>query len=67
MKGVVKFFEARKGYGFIECDDKSPDCFVHFSQILADGHKKLVEGQRVEFEVTSGPKGPAAEQVSVIE
>ena len=61
--GVVKWFNDAKGYGFITPDDGSKDCFVHFSAIQASGFKKLEEGQKVEFEVVDGPKGPNAENV----
>jgi CspA family cold shock protein len=60
--GVVKWFNAEKGYGFISQDD-GPDVFVHFSAIDMQGYKSLEEGQRVEFEVTQGQKGPQAANV----
>jgi CspA family cold shock protein len=60
--GVVKWFNAEKGYGFISQDD-GPDVFVHFSAIDMQGYKTLEEGQRVEFEVTQGQKGPQAANV----
>ncbi|QPJ63892.1 MAG: cold-shock protein [Candidatus Nitrohelix vancouverensis] len=60
--GKVKWFNDRKGYGFIESDDGG-DVFVHFSAIEMDGFKTLSEGQPVEFEVSSGPKGPQASNV----
>ena len=60
--GVVKWFNAEKGYGFISQDD-GPDVFVHFSAIDMQGYKSLEEGQRVEFEVTQGQKGPQASNV----
>lgn len=63
--GVVKWFSAEKGYGFITPDDGSPDVFVHFSAIQADGYKSLDEGQKVEFEVTAGQKGPQAANVTI--
>ncbi len=62
-QGAVKWFNAEKGYGFIAQDDGGPDVFVHFSAILADGYKSLDEGQKVEFDVTQGQKGPQAENV----
>ena len=65
-QGTVKWFNDSKGFGFITPSDGSPDVFVHFSEILADGFKSLSEGQKVEFEVTSGPKGPRATKVRVI-
>ena len=65
-QGTVKWFNDSKGFGFITPSDGSPDVFVHFSEILADGFKSLSEGQKVEFEVTSGPKGPRATKVRVV-
>ena len=64
--GTVKWFNDSKGYGFITCDDGSKDVFVHHSAITMDGFRSLKEGQRVEFEVVQGPKGPAAEKVTVL-
>jgi len=61
-KGRVKWFNASKGYGFIT-QENGQDVFVHFSAIQADGFKSLQEGQEVEFEVTSGAKGPQAAKV----
>lgn len=62
MLGKVKWFSAEKGYGFIESDDGG-DVFVHFSAIQTDGFKTLEEGQRVEFEVVEGNRGPQAANV----
>jgi cold shock protein len=62
-QGTVKWFNADKGFGFIAPDDGTPDVFVHFSAIQADGYRSLNEGQKVEFNVTQGQKGPQAEQV----
>ena len=62
-QGTVKWFNAEKGFGFISVDGGGPDVFVHYSAIQADGYKTLDEGQRVEFEVTQGQKGPQADQV----
>ncbi|MEW2492369.1 cold-shock protein [Streptomyces nodosus] len=61
--GVVKWFNADKGFGFIQQDDGGPDVFVHFSAIQSTGFKELCEGDRVEYAVTQGPKGPQAENV----
>ena len=61
--GTVKWFDAEKGYGFIQPDDGSKDLFVHHSEIQTDGYAKLEDGEKVEFEVGSGPKGPCATQV----
>jgi CspA family cold shock protein len=65
-QGSVKWFNAEKGYGFIAQDGGGADVFVHYSAIITDGFKTLNEQQRVEFEVTQGPKGPQAEQVRAL-
>ena len=65
--GVVKWFNGEKGYGFIARDNEEKDVFVHFSAIKAEGFRTLREGQRVEFEVVDGDKGPQAQNVDVIE
>ena len=61
-EGTVKWFNAEKGYGFIAVDG-GEDLFVHYSAIQVDGFKTLDEGQRVEFELAQGPKGPQADAV----
>jgi len=61
--GTVKWFNDSKGFGFITPDDGQKDCFVHHSAIQSDGFRTLTEGERVEFEVVQGQKGPAAENV----
>ena len=65
--GVVKWFNGEKGYGFIARDNGEKDVFVHFSAINAEGFRTLREGQRVEFEVVQGQKGPQAQNVEIIE
>ncbi|QNE74484.1 cold-shock protein [Streptomyces finlayi] len=62
--GTVKWFNSEKGFGFIEQDGGGSDVFVHYSAIAASGYRELAEGQKVQFEVTQGPKGPQAENVS---
>ena len=64
-EGTVKWFSNEKGFGFIERED-GDDVFVHFSQIDMDGYKSLEQGQRVEFEVTEGPKGLQAAGVRAV-
>ena len=63
MKGTVKWFNAEKGFGFIVREDGEKDCFVHHTAIVGDGYKNLTDGEAVEFDVVSGPKGPAAANV----
>ena len=63
--GTVKWFNRDKGSGFIE-QESGPDVFVHFSAISGSGYRNLQENDKVEFEVTSGPKGPQAQNVRVI-
>ena len=65
MRGTVKWFNEGKGYGFIQ-PEEGADVFVHFSQIKMEGFKVLTEGQQVEFEVTQGPKGPQANNVTPV-
>jgi CspA family cold shock protein len=62
-QGAVKWFNAEKGFGFIAVDGGGADVFVHYSAIESDGYRSLDEGQRVEFEITQGQKGPQADQV----
>ena len=64
-QGTVKWFNGEKGYGFIAVDG-GQDVFVHYSAIQADGYRSLDEGQRVEFEVAQGPKGPQADSVRIV-
>ncbi|MCS4271278.1 MULTISPECIES: RNA chaperone/antiterminator CspA [Raoultella] len=63
MIGLVKWFNESKGFGFISPVDGSKDVFVHFSALQGDGFKTLFEGQKVEFTIESGAKGPAAGNV----
>ena len=65
-EGVVKWFSADKGYGFITPDDGGKDLFVHFNAIQGSGFRSLNEGQRVSYESEEGPKGPAATSVTAI-
>ena len=65
-QGTVKWFNGEKGFGFIAQDDGGPDVFVHYSEISGSGFKTLEEGQRVEFEVGQGQKGPQAQSVRPI-
>ncbi len=67
IQGTVKWFNDQKGFGFISRDDDEKDCFVHFSEIQGEGFRSLAEGERVEFDVVQGEKGPAAENVARIE
>ena len=68
-KGTVKWFNSKKGYGFITSDDDASDVFVHYSAIQAEGDefKIIYEGDIVEFEITEGQKGPQASNVVVVE
>ncbi len=63
--GTVKWFNDSKGFGFIE-QENGPDVFVHFSAIQGDGFKSLSEGQKVEFTIVDGQKGPQAENITAV-
>ena len=65
-EGTVKWFNASKGFGFIEQDNGGDDIFVHYSAIKTDGYKSLDEGARVQFDIVDGNKGPAADNVTTI-
>ncbi len=65
VTGTVKWFNESKGYGFIE-QSSGPDVFAHFSAIVGDGFRTLSEGQKVEFTVTQGQRGPQAENIVAI-
>lgn len=65
-QGTVKWFNAEKGYGFIAVEGSNDDVFVHYSAIESSGFRLLEEGQKVEFEITQGPKGQQADGVRVI-
>src|ERR1700740_355671 len=65
-QGTVKWFNAEKGFGFIAQEDGGDDVFVHYSAIQSQGYKTLDENQKVEFDVTQGPKGPQAENVRAL-
>jgi cold shock protein len=64
--GIVKWFNESKGYGFIQQEDGGPDVFVHHSGINASGFKSLCEGDKVNFEIEQGKKGPAAVNVNIL-
>lgn len=61
--GIVKWFNAEKGFGFIEQDEGGPDVFAHYTAIATQGYRELKEGQAVSFEVNQGPKGPQAANI----
>ena len=61
--GIVKWFNDAKGFGFITLEGEDKDCFVHYSSIQGDGFRTLEEGDRVQFDLVAGQKGPAAENV----
>ncbi|GAB2637961.1 cold-shock protein [Nocardia goodfellowii] len=65
-QGVVKWFNSEKGFGFIAQDGGGPDVFVHYSAVSGAGFRSLDEGQRVEFEIGQGQKGPQAQDVRVL-
>lgn len=65
-QGTVKWFNAEKGYGFIAVEGSNDDVFVHYSAIDVSGFRSLEEGQKVEFEITQGPKGQQADGVRLI-
>ncbi|CAN5162296.1 MAG: cold-shock protein [Cellulomonas sp.] len=62
--GTVKWFNGEKGFGFIAPDDGGPDVFAHYSAIQSSGYRSLDENQKVQFDVTQGPKGPQAENIT---
>ena len=64
--GTVKWFNDAKGFGFVTPEDGSKDLFAHFSEIQAGGFKSLAEGQRVQFTVKQGDKGPQASEISIL-
>ena len=66
VTGTVKWFDERKGYGFIEQDAGGEDVFVHFSALQGDGYKTLNEGQSVQFDIVKGQKGPQAANVTKV-
>jgi CspA family cold shock protein len=65
-QGTVKWFNAEKGFGFIAQDGGGADVFAHYSNIVAQGFRELQEGQKVEFDVAQGAKGPQAENIRLI-
>ena len=64
--GTVKWFNTEKGFGFITPEDGGVDVFAHYSAIQTSGYKSLDEGQKVEYEVAQGPKGPQAERIQLL-
>ena len=67
IKGTVKWFNGKKGFGFIEWDDKQKDAFVHASAVKASGMRYLNEGDKIEFTLEDGPKGPSAVNLKKID
>ena len=67
LKGIVKFFNGKKGFGFIEREDKEKDAFVHASAVKAAGMRYLNEGDKLEFTLEDGPKGPSAVNLKKID
>jgi CspA family cold shock protein len=65
--GLVKWFNDAKGYGFIQQEGSDKDVFVHYTAIQGDGFKTLAEGQKVEFDLIDGPKGPQAANVNKVQ
>lgn len=65
VNGIVKWFNEAKGFGFIE-QESGPDVFAHFKEIISSGFKTLTEGQRVQFVVTQGAKGPQAQNITAL-
>ena len=65
--GTVKFFNVEKGYGFIAPDDGAQDVFVHYSNITGTGYRTLEDGQRVEFDIVEGTRGPEARNIAVVD
>jgi cold shock protein len=65
-QGTVKWFNSEKGFGFIAPDGSAKDVFVHHSEIQGDGFRSLEENQRVQFEISQGPKGPQAVRVTAV-
>ncbi|MFI1580905.1 cold-shock protein [Embleya sp. NPDC020630] len=63
--GTVKWFNAEKGFGFIQADDGGPDVFAHYSAIQSQGFRELTEGQKVSYDAVQGQKGPQAENIVV--
>jgi CspA family cold shock protein len=66
MLGTVKWFNAEKGFGFIEQEGGGEDVFVHFSSIQSQGYKSLDEGQKVQFDIEKGQRGPQASNVTLV-